>query len=244
MARTNNLTNFLNDVAAAIKEKLEDNSDILAANFDTKIREIETVGDYQSKTINIFANGSQTITPDQDYDALSSVVINVQVPIPSLQSKVYEFTENTHMVLRPETGYDGFSSVELTINVPSGTDLNVFIQKTQPNSYNGIWIQAESITQNTIIEVANENSLISGDINIVRGHTYSTILIPSNILNGATYSFDQILLVDSNGDIDYETKIYYGNSTNWIDITPSLVHYMGVTVDYANKNTHMEVKND
>ena len=118
MARINNLTNFLNDVAAAIKEKLGDSTNIPAAQFDTKIREIETGGDYQSKTINISANGSQTITPDSEYDALSSVVINVQVPIPQLQNKSYEFTQNTHIVLSPETGYDGFSSIELTINVP------------------------------------------------------------------------------------------------------------------------------
>lgn len=118
MARINNLTNFLNDVAAAIKEKLGDSTNIPAAQFDTKIREIETGGDYQSKTINISANGSQTITPDSEYDALSSVVINVQVPVKQLQSKTYEFTDNTHIVLSPETGYDGFSSIELTINVP------------------------------------------------------------------------------------------------------------------------------
>lgn len=142
MARINNLTNFLNDVAAAIKEKLGDNTNIPAAQFDTKIREIETGGDYQSKTVNISANGSQTITPDSEYDALSSVVINVQVPVKQLQSKAYEFTDNTHIVLSPETGYDGFSSVELTINVPTGSgDVKLFeteqAMQADPNPQEG-----------------------------------------------------------------------------------------------------------
>ena len=122
MARTNNLTNFLNDVATAIKTKLGDNTPIPASQFDTKIGEIETAGTYQAKSVTIQSNSSQTITPDSEYDALSSVIINVQVPVKQLQSKSYEFTQNTHIVLSPETGYDGFSSIELTINVPSSGD--------------------------------------------------------------------------------------------------------------------------
>ena len=118
MARTDNLTNFLNDVATSIKTKLNDNTAIPASQFDTKIMSIETVGTYQSKTIPVTTNGSQTITPDQGYDALSSIVINTQVPIPQLQTKSYEFTDNATITLSPETGYDGFSSISLTINVP------------------------------------------------------------------------------------------------------------------------------
>jgi len=126
MARTNNLTNFLTDVATAIKAKLGTETPIPASQFDTKIGEIETGGTYQAKSITIQSNGSQTITPDSGYDALSSVVINVQVPVKQLQSKSYEFTDNTHIVLSPETGYDGFSSIELTINVPSGEGIQEF----------------------------------------------------------------------------------------------------------------------
>lgn len=86
MARTNNLTNFLTDVAAAIKAKLGDQTDIPANQFDIKIGEIETVGTYQAKSVNITTNGSQTITADQGYDALSSVAITVAVPVKQLQS--------------------------------------------------------------------------------------------------------------------------------------------------------------
>lgn len=135
MARTNNLTNFLTDVATAIKEKLGSKTAIPASQFDAKIRDIQTIGTYQSKTINISANGSQTVEPDANYDALSSVSINVAVPQLRLQSKVYEFTENASMILYPETGYDGFSSITLTIAVPSSQINNQDKTITQNGTY-------------------------------------------------------------------------------------------------------------
>lgn len=42
MARTNNLTNFLTDVATAIKTKTGDSTAIPASQFDTKIANITT----------------------------------------------------------------------------------------------------------------------------------------------------------------------------------------------------------
>lgn len=44
MARINNLTNFLIDVAAAIKDKKGDDTDILAADFDTEILALPSQG--------------------------------------------------------------------------------------------------------------------------------------------------------------------------------------------------------
>lgn len=44
MADTSNLTNFLEDVADAIREKKGTQDPILAANFDTEIRNISTSG--------------------------------------------------------------------------------------------------------------------------------------------------------------------------------------------------------
>lgn len=45
MARTNNLPNFLTDVASAIKTKKGDSTPILASDFDTEINKIETPSD-------------------------------------------------------------------------------------------------------------------------------------------------------------------------------------------------------
>lgn len=124
MARTNNLTNFLTDVAGAIKEKKGSETDIPAANFDTEIRNLPSQGTYQEKSVTIYANGTQTIEPDTGYDAISELEVTTQVPDKQLQIKNYEFTTNANVELEPDTGYDGFSKVGLSINVPDsgGTD--------------------------------------------------------------------------------------------------------------------------
>ena len=81
MARVNNLTNFLNDVATAIKTKLGDNTSIPAAEFDNKIMEIETAGNYQNKSITITTNGNYNLLPDTGFDAMDQVSISVNVPV-------------------------------------------------------------------------------------------------------------------------------------------------------------------
>lgn len=79
MARVNNLTNFLNDVASAIKQKTGDNTPIPASDFDTEILSIETGGNYQSKTLNVTQNGNYNLLPDQEFDAISNVRLTVNV---------------------------------------------------------------------------------------------------------------------------------------------------------------------
>lgn len=119
MARTNNLTNFLTDVAGAIKEKKGSETAIPAANFDTEILALPSQGTYEQKTINISANGSQTILPSAGYDAIDEITLNVAVPINRLQTKSYQFTQNTTLQLLPDTGYEGFDQVNIEINVPT-----------------------------------------------------------------------------------------------------------------------------
>ena len=100
MARINSLTNFLTDVATAIKSKTGKNTSIPAANFDTEIMTIETGGTYQSKTVTISANGDQTITPDQGYDAIDQIVIQTRVPVKTLQTKSMQITSNMNVMCR------------------------------------------------------------------------------------------------------------------------------------------------
>ncbi len=121
MARTDDITHFLTDVAAAIKEKLGDDTDIPASDFDTAIRNIESTGVYQVKSITLNTNTTTVITPDEGYDAIEQLTITTNVPSSSLQAKSYVFNVNQNVTLLPDTGYDGFSSVGITINVPSGS---------------------------------------------------------------------------------------------------------------------------
>lgn len=123
MARINNLTNFLTDVATAIKTKKGSEVSIPATNFDTEILALPSQGVYEQRVLNISANGSQTITPSAGFDAIDELTLTVAVPEKQLQSKTYNFTQNTNIELLPDTGYDGFDSVTLNINVP-GSAIN------------------------------------------------------------------------------------------------------------------------
>lgn len=79
MARTDNLTNYLTDVAAAIKTKKGSQVNIPAANFDIEISNLPSGGVYQTKSINITNNGLMNITPDQGYDAITVLNITTNV---------------------------------------------------------------------------------------------------------------------------------------------------------------------
>ena len=79
MARINNLTNFLIDVASAIKTKKGSQTDIPAANFDTEITNLPSQGTYQTKSVTISQNGQTMINPDSGYDAIDSVQVTVSV---------------------------------------------------------------------------------------------------------------------------------------------------------------------
>lgn len=122
MARTNNLTNFLNDVSSAIKQKTGDSTPIPASEFDTEILGIETAGTYQQKTVNITSNGTQIVTPDTNYDAIDQLTITTNVPTQALQSKSVQITSNGNISVLPDTGYQGMTQVNLTVDVPVGTD--------------------------------------------------------------------------------------------------------------------------
>lgn len=73
----------------------------------------------QSKTVNITANGTQTVTPDSG-KVLSSVVINTNVPAPAVQTqeKSVTITQNGASEVTPDTG-KYLSKVSITTNVPS-----------------------------------------------------------------------------------------------------------------------------
>lgn len=73
----------------------------------------------QSKTVNITANGTQTVTPDSG-KVLSSVVINTNVPAPAVQTqeKSVTITQNGASEVTPDTG-KYLSKVSITANVPN-----------------------------------------------------------------------------------------------------------------------------
>lgn len=73
----------------------------------------------QSKTVNVTENGTQTVTPDSG-KVLSSVVINTNVPAPTVQTqeKSVTITQNGASEVTPDAGMY-LSKVSITTNVPS-----------------------------------------------------------------------------------------------------------------------------
>ena len=104
MARTNNLTNFLTDVAGAIKTKKGVNTDIPAANFDTEIMNLPSQGVYQNKQMNITATGNYEITPDTGYDAMERLRLSVNIPSGSGDVKLFETITDMQADPNPQEG--------------------------------------------------------------------------------------------------------------------------------------------
>lgn len=143
MARVNNLTNFLTDVASAIKQKTGDNTAIPAADFDTEILSIETVGNYQTKSVTITDNGNYSISPDQNYDAIDRLDLSVTVAA----------SEDLDTVLTAQE--QKLSQLDEIINrkmAGNNMSLNIFVQPTEPATKKGLWLQTNHTYENIILD--------------------------------------------------------------------------------------------
>lgn len=116
MARTNNLNNYLTDIADAIREKKETTELINAGEFDNEIRSIET-GIIPTETIDITENGS--------YDVINYANANVEVPTKTLTTK--SITSNG-LYKATDDGFDGYSEVNVET---SGVDINDYFDTSK-----------------------------------------------------------------------------------------------------------------
>lgn len=84
----------------------------------------------QSKSVEVVANGEQTVSPDSGYSGMSAVTLNVNVPTDSpcnLQAKEVTYEANDTYQIVPDEDYDGMSALSVTVNVPTGGTGNVVL---------------------------------------------------------------------------------------------------------------------
>lgn len=116
MARTNSLTNFLTDVATAIKSKTGKNTSIPAANFDTEILSIQTREPYQEKSITIRQDGNYNLLPDTNFGAMSKVSIAVNT-LERKQNKSINIKANGSYQVNADEDYDALGTVAINVDV-------------------------------------------------------------------------------------------------------------------------------
>ena len=110
------------------------------------------------------------------------------------------------------------------------SSLEIFIQDVAPATYNGIWIKSTTFTYSNLVEITNISQRQANSINIIKGNSYST-----KFANGIlSFEFDDIVLTDNNNNIIYNINTYYGDGTQWVDIT--LKKYAGIRVDFVNNS--------
>ena len=190
MARTNNLTNFLTDVSAAIKQKTGDNTPIPASDFDTEILSIETAGPYQDKTLSITTNGNYRLEPDQNFDAMSSVSITVTVPTGEDLDAV--ITAQEQKLTQLET------ILQSKASGGGGSEPNIFLQDIEPTTKQGIWLKKSNAEYEKVVA---EDSVVEAPSWLPDGSVRN---IPYNFTHGATTAVGtDIYLFGSNYDMSF-----------------------------------------
>lgn len=78
-----------------------------------------------SKDVSISANGTTVVSPDEGYDAIKDVVVDVNVPSKPEQNKSVTITENGMTSVLPDEG-SVLNKVDVTVNVAGGVGASVF----------------------------------------------------------------------------------------------------------------------
>ena len=86
---------------------------------------------------------------------------------------------------------------------------NIFIQDTEPETYDGIWIDDSTYENYNVEGVKDYNSLISNSINIIAGNNYYT-----KLFEDINYYFLNVRLTDNNNNL-LNVDVYYGDGTQW-----------------------------
>lgn len=135
-------------------------------------------------------------------------------------------------------------------DVASPMKVKVIIQELEPenSSYQGFWIKSSTYTYNEIHIITDRSELYANSINIIKKskqNKYKTILLDSDVSGGLYFDFNEVIITNADNEAQWSIPIYYGNGTEWLDITPTDIHWAGVHVDYKTRTvTRLEESND
>lgn len=190
MAKNNNLTDFLTDLADGIRAKKGTTGTINPQNFRSEIASIETAKPEQTKTVTITENGTITITPDSG-KVLTAVTVttNVQADKPTLNApaialngSVVTITDNLNgNFVTSYTLYNG--STVITTTTDKTIDLSTYI--TTAGTYT-LTVKAKGTNFNDSASSNSETYTLKSQITPAIGFEGGTTIRIDTIDNNAT----------------------------------------------------------
>lgn len=205
MADTSNLSQFLTDVADAIRTKKETTEEIPAADFDTEILSISTATLQANKNATP-TTSQQVITPDTGYDGMEQVIIAPAV----MSAEDYD----TCMDLADYIMYGGGQSLPYTeLEYIQSTGTQYINTNISPNSSQRIemtFVLDAVVGYEGLWGVTNNGAPTRG--NVFGSYGSSNFFV---IKHSATYNKGQTLevTVDTGTkyvlEVDYSTKQVY-----------------------------------
>ncbi len=106
------IKNFLQDIAAAIREKTNKTDEIKTEDFPKAINSIVSTteaGKYQEKNVELTTPYTTAIIADDGYDGITKVTVK-----PKLQEKTAENTSPNGITVYPDDGYCGLGKVTIS----------------------------------------------------------------------------------------------------------------------------------
>ena len=105
---------------------------------------------------------TQTYYPQDGYDGIEKMTVNVEVPDPKLQMKQVQLTDSTPLLVNPDEGYDGIKQLSISQNLQIKS-INANGTYRPDKGYNGISDvmvnvpEPKSVELNTTITENNKN---------------------------------------------------------------------------------------